>query len=73
MNCAVTTVKRLPGHRIQVEIGDQRKGIVDLTPDPEHGVFRELRLVPPRAAPQPGLREPSTLCRNESHHAEQFD
>ena len=39
----VKTVKPLPGHRIYVEIEDGRKGIVDLTPYLDHGVFRELR------------------------------
>lgn len=39
----VTTVKPLPGYRIYVEIEDGRKGIFDMTPYLDHGVFRELR------------------------------
>ena len=39
----VTTVKPLAGYRIQVEIADGRKGIFDLKPYLDHGVFRELR------------------------------
>ena len=41
----VKTVKPLSGHRIYVEIADGRKGIFDLTPYLDHGVFRELREV----------------------------
>jgi len=39
----VTTVKPLSDFRIQVEIADGRKGIFDLKPYLDHGVFRELR------------------------------
>ena len=39
----VKIVKPLPGHRIYVEIEDGRKGIFDLTPYLDHGLFRELR------------------------------
>ena len=39
----VTTVKPLTDYRIQVEIADGRKGIFDLKPYLDHGVFRELR------------------------------
>ena len=39
----VTKVKPLPEHRIYVEIADGRKGIFDMTPYLDHGVFRELR------------------------------
>ena len=39
----VKTVKPLSDHRIYVEIEDGRKGIFDLTPYLDHGVFRELR------------------------------
>ncbi len=41
----VKIVKPLPDHRIYVEIEDGRKGIFDLTPYLDHGVFRELRNV----------------------------
>jgi len=39
----VKTVKTLPNFRSYVEIGNGRKGIFDLTPYLDHGVFRELR------------------------------
>lgn len=39
----VKTVKPLPGFRIYVEIENGRKGIFDLNPYLDHGVFRELR------------------------------
>ena len=43
MNCDVTTVKPLSGHRIYVELADGQRGLFDLTPYLEHGVFRELK------------------------------
>jgi len=43
MYCDVKTVKPLPDFRIYVEIEDGRKGIFDLNPYLDHGVFRELR------------------------------
>lgn len=43
MHWDVITVKPLPNFCIYVEIQDGRKGIFDLTPYLEHGVFRELR------------------------------
>lgn len=39
----VRTVKPLPDYCIYVEIEDGRKGIFDLKPYLNHGVFRELR------------------------------
>ncbi len=39
----VKTVKPLPDYRIYVEIEDGRKGVFDLKPYLDHGVFRELR------------------------------
>lgn len=39
----VKTVKPLPGYRIYVEIEDGRRGIFDMTPYLDRGVFRELR------------------------------
>ena len=39
----VKTVKPLPDFRIYVEIENGRKGIFDLKPYLDHGVFRELR------------------------------
>jgi hypothetical protein len=39
----VKTVKALPDYRIYVEIEDGRKGVFDLKPYLDHGVFRELR------------------------------
>ena len=39
----VKTVKPLPNFRIYVEIENGRKGIFDLTPYLDHGVFRELQ------------------------------
>lgn len=39
----VITVKPLPGYRIQVEIADGRKGIFDVKPYLDRGVFRELK------------------------------
>ena len=39
----VKTVKPLPDFRIYVEIENGRKGIFDLNPYLDHGVFRELR------------------------------
>ncbi|MDI6740309.1 MAG: DUF2442 domain-containing protein [Candidatus Edwardsbacteria bacterium] len=41
----VKTVNPLPDYRIYVEIEDGRKGIFDLKPYLDHGVFRELRAV----------------------------
>lgn len=41
----VKTVKSLPDYRIYVEIEDGRKGIFDLKPYLDHGIFRELRNV----------------------------
>lgn len=43
MNSDVTSVKPLSGHRIYVELADGRRGLFDLTPYLEHGVFRELK------------------------------
>lgn len=43
MNSDVTTVKPLSDHRIYVELADGRRGLFDLTPYLEHGVFRELK------------------------------
>ncbi|NOT68693.1 MAG: DUF2442 domain-containing protein [Methylophilaceae bacterium] len=39
----VKTVEPLPDFRIYVEIENGRKGIFDLKPDLNHGVFRELQ------------------------------
>jgi hypothetical protein len=39
----VKTVKPLPDFRIDVELENGRKGIFDLTPYLNHGVFRELQ------------------------------
>lgn len=39
----VKAVKPLSDYRIYVEIEDGRKGIFDLKPYLDHGVFRELR------------------------------
>ena len=39
----VKTVKPLPNFRIYVELEDGRKGIFDLNPYLDRGVFRELR------------------------------
>ena len=39
----VKTVKPLSDFRIYVEVEDGRKGIFDLKPYLDHGVFRELR------------------------------
>ena len=39
----VKTVKPLPNYRIYVEIEDGRKGIFDLKPYLDRGLFRELR------------------------------
>ena len=39
----VKIVKPLPDYRIYVEVLDGRKGIFDLRPYLDHGVFRELR------------------------------
>ena len=41
----VKTVKSLPDYRIYVEIEDGQKGIFDLKPYLDFGVFRELRYV----------------------------
>ena len=43
MNWDVTTVRPLSGHRIYVELADGRRGLFDLTPYLDHGVFGELR------------------------------
>ena len=39
----VKTVKPLPDYRIYIEIEDGRKGVFDLKPYLDFGVFRELR------------------------------
>lgn len=39
----VKVVKPLPDHRLYVEIEDGRKGIFDIKPYLDFGVFRELR------------------------------
>jgi hypothetical protein len=39
----VTTVKPLSDYRLYVEIADGRKGIFDMRPYLDHGVFRALR------------------------------
>ena len=39
----VTTVTPLADYRIYVEVEDGRKGIFDMKPYLDHGVFRELR------------------------------
>ena len=39
----VKTVKPLSDYRLYVEIADGRKGIFDVKPYLDHGVFRELR------------------------------
>jgi len=38
----VKTVKPLPDYRIYVEVADGRKGIFDMKPYLDRGVFREL-------------------------------
>lgn len=43
MDWDVKTVRPLPEHCIYVELEDGRRGIFDLTPYLEHGVFRELK------------------------------
>ena len=43
MNGDVTTVKPLPDHRIYVELANGRRGLFDLKPSLDHGVFRELK------------------------------
>jgi hypothetical protein len=39
----VTSVKPLPDYRLYLEIQDGRKGVFDLKPYLDKGVFRELR------------------------------
>lgn len=43
MHWDVKTVKPLPDYRIYVEIANGKKGVFDLKPYLDHGVFRELR------------------------------
>lgn len=43
MDWDVQTVKPLPDHRIAVELKDGRRGVFDLKPYLDHGVFRELK------------------------------
>ena len=43
MDWDVQTVKPLPEHRIAVELKDGRRGMFDLKPYLDHGVFRELK------------------------------
>lgn len=45
MHWDVTTVKPLADFRIYVEVEDGRKGIFDMKPYLDHGVFQELRNV----------------------------
>ncbi len=43
MHWDVTLVRPLPDYQIYVEVENGRKGIFDLKPYLDHGVFRELR------------------------------
>jgi Protein of unknown function (DUF2442) len=43
MHWDVKTVKPLPEYRLYVEIEDGRRGIFDMKPYLERGVFRELK------------------------------
>jgi hypothetical protein len=43
MHWDVKAVKPLADHRIYVELEDGQRGIFDLTPYLDHGVFRELK------------------------------
>src|SRR5436309_15877536 len=43
MYCEVKTITPLTDYRIYVETEDRRKGMFDLKPYLDHGVFRELR------------------------------
>jgi hypothetical protein len=43
MHWDVTFVKPLPDYRIYVETKDGRKGVFDMTPHLDRGVFQELR------------------------------
>lgn len=43
MHWDVRIVKPLPDYRLYVEIEDGRKGVFDMKPYLDHGVFRELR------------------------------
>lgn len=43
MHSDAKTVKPLPGHRICVEFEDGRRGVFDLTPYLDHGLFSELK------------------------------
>lgn len=43
MHWDVKTVRPLPDYRIYVELEDGRRGIFDLTPYIDHGVFSELK------------------------------
>jgi hypothetical protein len=43
MDWDVVTVKPLDQHRIYVELAGGQRGVFDLTPHLDHGVFRELR------------------------------
>jgi hypothetical protein len=43
MHWDVKTVKPLADYRVFVELADGRRGIFDLKPYLDHGVFRELR------------------------------
>ena len=43
MDWDVQTVKPLPEHRIAVELKSGRRGMFDLKPYLDHGVFRELK------------------------------
>ena len=45
MHWDVKSVKPLPDYRIYVEIANGRKGVFDLKPYLDRGVFRELRNV----------------------------
>lgn len=43
MDWDVKTVRPLSDNRIYVELRDGRRGVFDLTPYLEHGIFRELK------------------------------
>ena len=43
MHWDVKTVRPLPDYRIYVELEDGKRGIFDLTPYLDHGVFNELK------------------------------
>ena len=63
MHWDVKTVKPLPEYRLYVEIEDGRRGIFDMKPYLERGVFRELKDEPETLLAEIIPVQEAPLCR----------